>query len=178
MTTTKTYPIRIITDRQLQQRWAAISMHLTKPTKKSQYKSFVAIADTLFIQKKKTMFRIIGRIDWVFYEPAQLALAIDTGKAEDYYYKQLSDPRSYPNNWRNPDEEYVIKEHYAHRRGRKLDKKDNLPTEIFHIPVGYYTNKHYVKLDTENNFVAWISIKEGRQEKRRTAPVEWLNKKK
>ena len=76
--------------------------------------------------KKKTTMRLISRLDWVYYEPKDLAHAIETDTVEVYYAKQLSNSQSYPNVWRDTSEEYDLKEYYANRAGRNLDTLDNL----------------------------------------------------
>lgn len=88
---------------------------------------YIRVNNEFFItSKKKTKFRMISRLDWVYYTPKDLARAIETNTVEQYYSQQLADPNSDPNVWRNAVEEYILKDYYAQRVNRQLDLLDNL----------------------------------------------------
>lgn len=76
--------------------------------------------------KKGTKMRMISRLDWVHYNPKDLALAIETDTVEAYYAQQLNDPASDPNVWADAVKEFELKTYYANRVGRSLDSLDNL----------------------------------------------------
>lgn len=80
----------------------------------------------IFIAQHKQMFRIKSRLDWVHYEPQDLATNINNDTIEYYYFIQLNDPQSYPNDWARIQEEYDMKTYYANRVGRQIDIIDNI----------------------------------------------------
>lgn len=87
---------------------------------------FFINANIKSIRKKGNKMRLISRLDWVHYDAADLAMAIETNTVELYYAQQLGDPRSDPNCWKNTVEELTLKSHYANRVNRPLDSLDNL----------------------------------------------------
>ena len=112
--------------------WGHITPHLSVPTLSGESNGFIRIqrddrqSPAIYISKKKPIFKILSRLDWVHYDPIELANAINNDTIEDYYSQQLSDPCSYPNDWKRPVEEIVLKTHYANRVGRNTDLLDNL----------------------------------------------------
>mgnify|MGYP003635444437 FL=1 len=114
-----------------QHKWAMIQKHLTTFAPRNVSRGFLHVyanSESIRLVKKRgnNIMRINSRLDWVWYEPKDLANAIDTNTVLDYYAQQLLDPRSYPNTWKRPTEELDTKEHYAKRAGRQLDIHDNL----------------------------------------------------
>tara|TARA_R110002153_G_C13172547_1_gene484232 strand:- start:185 stop:592 length:408 start_codon:yes stop_codon:yes gene_type:complete len=109
-----------------------IAPHLSVPIHNDESHGYIRIQratwqlPAIYISKKKPIFKILSRLDWVHYDPIELANAINNDTIEDYYSQQLSDPRSYPNDWKRPVEEIVLKTHYANRVGRPTDLLDNL----------------------------------------------------
>jgi hypothetical protein len=86
----------------------------------------IKVNDEFFIGAKKAKMRMISRLDWVYYNPKDLARAIETDTVEQYYAQQLGDPNSDPNIWNDAVKEYELKTYYANRVGRPLDSLDNL----------------------------------------------------
>jgi hypothetical protein len=80
----------------------------------------------IFIAQHKQMFRIKSRLDWVYYDLQDLATNLDNDTIKYYYFIQLGDPNSYPNDWKRIQEEYLLKTHYANRVGRQTDFIDNI----------------------------------------------------
>lgn len=87
---------------------------------------YIRVNKQFFIASEKTNMRMISRLDWVYYNPKDLAHAIETDTVEQYYANQLGDPHSHPNIWRDTQQEFDLKTYYANRVGRPLDSLDNL----------------------------------------------------
>ena len=109
--------------------WGHIRPHLTVRVDITEQKGMIRVErnnTVIFIAQKKTMFRIKSRLDWVHYEPNDLATNINNDTIEHYYFTQLNDPNSYPNDWARLQEEYDMKTYYANRVGRQIDHIDNI----------------------------------------------------
>lgn len=110
-----------------------VLLNIVKHLKSYQFKDIqtrhgspICINNEFFIARKKTKFRMISRLDWVHYTPKELAHAIQTNTVEAYYVQQLLSPKSDPNDWKDPIEEFDLKTYYAERVGRTLDSMDNI----------------------------------------------------
>lgn len=118
-------------DTKLNLKWNMVSRHMQ--TRKKTYIAngyLCVICDDAILrlvkQPGKNIMRVNSRLDWAWYDPKDLAHAIDNGTVEAYYGQQLIDFRSYPNDWKDLVEEIDTKTHYAHRVGRQLDQLDNI----------------------------------------------------
>ena len=114
-----------------QHKWSMIHKHLTTCVSRHISQGYLFILANecpirLVKKRGKNIMRLNSRLDWVWYDPRDLANAIDSNTVLDYYTQQLNDPRSYPNTWKRPAEELDTKELYATRAGRQLDIHDNI----------------------------------------------------
>lgn len=67
----------------------------------------------VIIAKKKPLFTLTGKLDWVWYTPKGLGMAIASGEIEEYYNTMLTDERSPKNEWKDKEKEQRMKEHYG-----------------------------------------------------------------
>lgn len=124
---TKQYLDNYIDCRYTYANWMKIRQHFTTPVDGvAPYKWYYSVNGYIYIHKQKPILRLKSRLDWVTYDPADLAYALEHDIVEQYYSNQLADPLSLPNVWKNTVEELDLKEYYAKRAGRKLDALDNL----------------------------------------------------
>lgn len=113
----------------LSNRWGQLRPHITVNIKQWTNNGYLIIErlkTRIFLTQNTTKFRIKSRLDWVHYDPIDLANAINNNDIEYYYYMQLGDPNSYPNDWKRIQEEHDLKTYYANRVGRNTDLLDNL----------------------------------------------------
>ena len=121
-------PDSYIDDIRLFSRWKAIKKHFSTPKGYNMQivNGMLYIERSIFLAKKSRKMRLRSRIDWVYYDPKQLAHALETNTVEQYYANEIGDTQSNPNDWKRIGEEIDIKAHYAHRVGRQLDSLDNI----------------------------------------------------
>ena len=120
-----------LADPKFQYKWSQISNHMTTGVFRYISHGYLIVKapreDVRLVKKRhKNIMRLTSRLDWVWYDAKDLANAIDSDSVLDYYVQQLSDPRSYPNDWKRLVEEEDTKEHHAHRVGRNIDYADNI----------------------------------------------------
>lgn len=70
------------------------------------------------IAKHKQLIRPLSFLDWAWYTPKGLAVALLEDTVDSYYENMLHDPRSPANEWKRPEEEMQKKAKYAERAGR------------------------------------------------------------
>jgi len=103
-------------------KWIAIRRHLTNPRKVNFCDYNLATlrtkTTTIYISKTSNKFRLKSYLDWAYYTPKTLALAIDADDLDLYYETQLHHQLSDPNIWKRWDEEQDLKSYYAARAGR------------------------------------------------------------
>ena len=88
------------TNTNLRMIWGQIRPHLTVKVNITEQKGMIRVERNnhiIFLAQKKTIFRIKSRLDWVHYEFKALATNINNDTIEHYYFTQLNDPNSYPN---------------------------------------------------------------------------------
>jgi hypothetical protein len=83
------------------------------------------INNQIMIAKRKTLFRLLGTMDWVWYTPKGLGTALNEGTVEIYYEHMTKDKRSPTNEWKNKDKEMSLKTEYAERCGKASSIKSN-----------------------------------------------------
>tara|TARA_R110000850_G_scaffold276403_1_gene418385 strand:- start:16 stop:447 length:432 start_codon:yes stop_codon:yes gene_type:complete len=113
----------------LSNRWGKITPHLTVKIDQRIQDGFLRIERNkivIYLTQNSTKFRIKSRLDWVHYDPIDLAKHINSDDIEYYYYMQLGDTKSYPNDWKRIQEEHDLKTYYANRVGRNTDLLDNI----------------------------------------------------
>tara|TARA_R110000772_G_scaffold205144_4_gene315394 strand:- start:2727 stop:3068 length:342 start_codon:yes stop_codon:yes gene_type:complete len=103
-------------------KWIKIRRHLTNPSSVRFYDNSLATVwtsnNTMYISKTSDKFRLKSHLDWAYYTPKTLALAIDNLDVDVYYQRQLNHQNSDPNIWKRWDEEQDLKFYYAARAGR------------------------------------------------------------
>ena len=102
-------------------KWSQIRKHLHTNTHvgyRMTRQNMLLVNNEFIIAQRKSKMRMAGLLDWVAYKPKHLAFAIETGQVEDYYWYQMSDPKSDPNIWKCQLEETALKTYYAHRSGK------------------------------------------------------------
>lgn len=110
-----------IKDQLLYFRWHAIKKHMTQPRGYVllEQNGQLLIRDfNCYIAKHSNKMRLYSQLDWCHYEPSTLAQAIESNTLDQYYEIMLLDNRSDPNIWQRPDQEHILKVHYAARGGR------------------------------------------------------------
>lgn len=107
-----------IQDPILYKNWSKINHYLRQTHEYYEGNGYLKINNKFFIGKSKTKMRLVSHLDWVYYTPQALALAMDKGIVEEYYEWQLKDPNSDPNIWMDKIKEQELKTHYAQRVGR------------------------------------------------------------
>ena len=113
----------------LSNRWGKIRPHITVNIKQWTNNGYLIIErlkTRIFLTQNTTKFRIKSRLDWVHYDPIDLAKHINNNTIDYYYYTQRGDQQSYPNDWKRIQEEYDLKTYYANRVGRPTDIIDNI----------------------------------------------------
>jgi hypothetical protein len=89
---------------------------------------FLLIDKKLLITQQKSLWRIVGQLDWFpFYGIRSLLEAYKNNALEEYKQQQLSTKRKIlavpkPNIWKDKKEEESLKTFYA-ERAKKLDQK-------------------------------------------------------
>jgi len=112
---------KYIDNRYLWSKWKQIRKHLSTATHveyRITQQHVLLVNQQFLLAQKKSKMRLASYLDWVAYTPRHLAFAIETGQVEDYYWYQMSDPRSDPNIWKRQLEEKALKTYYAQRAGR------------------------------------------------------------
>lgn len=103
-------------------KWMSIRRHLANPNAVKFYDYNLATVVTpnnkLYISKTSDKFRLKSHLDWAWYSPKTLAVAIDAHDVDVYYEHQLHHQNSDPNIWKRWDEEQDLKSYYAARAGR------------------------------------------------------------
>lgn len=113
----------------LSNRWGQLRPHITVKIDQRIQSGFLRIERNkivIYLTQNSTKFRIKSRLDWVHYDPQDLATHINNDTIEYYYYTQRGDQQSYPNDWKRLQEEYNLKTYYANRVGRQTDIIDNI----------------------------------------------------
>ena len=123
----------------LSNRWGKIRPHITVKIDQRIQDGFLRIQrkqllggnvpnlyPIIYLTQNTTKFRIKSRLDWVHYDPIDLAKHINNNTIDYYYYTQRGDQQSYPNDWKRLQEEYDLKTYYANRVGRQTDIIDNI----------------------------------------------------
>lgn len=108
-------PIKNIT---LQRRWRKIQQHLNTTPRVVEAYGKLKINDLFYVAQGSQKMRLYSYLDWVYYEPQQLAQAMNMGSVEQYYMGQLDDPQSPHNQWKRTQQELELKTYYAERAGR------------------------------------------------------------
>jgi hypothetical protein len=101
----------------------ALQQHCTNLANIEAYEhNFITIklkkSITLYCAKNTDKFRLKSHLDWAYYTPKTLALAINNLDVDVYYERQLKHQQSDPNIWKRWDEEQDLKSYYAAREGR------------------------------------------------------------
>jgi len=78
--------------------------------------SGVIINDLIIIAKKKSLFRLLGHLDWAKYTPKTLAEAMDAGNIELYYQKMRLNKKSPSSEWKDKAKENKLKKIYKERQ--------------------------------------------------------------
>lgn len=99
-------------------RWKNIEKYLTGQHEIDEKNYALVIDGSFLISGKKTKMRLVGELDWAWYTPKTLALAMNDGEVDEYYRKMLNDKRSDPNKWKRRREEVALKSFYAARAGK------------------------------------------------------------
>jgi len=99
-------------------RWNNIEKYLTGHHEIDEKPYALVIDGSFLISGKKTKMRLVGELDWAWYTPKTLALAMNDDKVDEYYRKMLNDKRSDPNKWKRRREEVALKSFYAARAGK------------------------------------------------------------
>lgn len=90
---------------------------------------FLLIDKTLLLTQQKSLWRIVGQLDWTpYYGIKTLLDAYQNKTLDDYKERQQSNKRKVlakpkPNVWKNKAEEKILKELYA-ARAKKLKEKN------------------------------------------------------
>lgn len=116
-------------NQKLSLRWGQLRPHLTVKIEQRIQDGFLRIQRkqiVIYLTQNSTKFRIKSRLDWVHYDPQDLAKHINNDTIEHYYYTQRGDKDSYPNDWKRLQEEQDLKTYYANRVGRQTDVIDNI----------------------------------------------------
>ncbi len=100
--------------------WRDIRKHLTTQPRFYENSLLTVVTPThkIYLAKSKLKFRLKSYLDWAYYTPKTLALAIDNDDLDVYYERQLKHQLSDPNIWKRWDEEMDLKSYYAARAGR------------------------------------------------------------
>lgn len=104
-----------------QRKWLSIRRHLNTNHTTFYDQSLTTLVtpnSKIYISKTSNKFRLKSYLDWAWYSPKTLALAIDADDLEVYYTLQLNHQKSDPNIWKRWDEEQDLKSYYAARAGR------------------------------------------------------------
>jgi len=110
-----------IQDKQLYFRWANIYKHLSGFFHLEQQHGMLLVNDEFYIAKSATVMRLKSHLDWVHYDPQDLAQAMLKAQVPAYYEQQMSDPESPGDHWRDKAKEQDLKVHYAVRAGRATE---------------------------------------------------------
>lgn len=92
---------------------------------------FLLIDKTLLLTQQKSLWRIVGQLDWAPYYGIKTLLDAYQNKTLDEYREQQQGSKRKvrakpkPNVWKNKEEEKRLKELYA-KRAKKLKEKANV----------------------------------------------------
>jgi len=99
--------------------WKKIEKYLdNKDRKLKEFHSGLIIDDKFIIAGNRTLLRPVGILDWSWYTPKTLGIAMNEDRVERYYEDMLKDPRSPSNKWKNRKQEMEKKTFYAVRAGK------------------------------------------------------------
>ena len=118
--TTNHYGIKLmfIKNKNFWRKWSVIEPYLTGEHSLKEKQYGLIIDDLFIIIGTKTKMRPVGQLDWAWYTPKTLAIAMNEGTVLQYYEKMLKDNRSDHNIWKRPEEEMEKKTYYASRGGK------------------------------------------------------------
>ena len=107
-----------ITNYLLYDKWKRIEKFLEFRHDLREYQQGLIIDDEFLISVHRTKMRPLGQLDWSWYTPKTLAIAMNECKVLEYYEKMLKDKRSDTNKWKNKRKEMELKTLYAVKAGK------------------------------------------------------------
>jgi len=107
---------KYIKDINLFHKWNKIKSNMTVLASLKEVSQGLIINDEIIIAKNSDKMKLLRYLDWVHYDPKDLANAIMNKTTQEYYDKQLSHSRTDPNIWNDKQREKDMKEYYANRK--------------------------------------------------------------
>ena len=93
----------------------SLKKHEIKNIKKA-YQGII-VNDIILIAKNKNRFKLLGKLDWVYYPRINILCDnIKNNTVKEYYEELILHEKSPPNEWKDKNKEKKLKEFYDNRQ--------------------------------------------------------------